>query len=109
MSDEPAGSGITSGANGSAPDLSANRSIVSAAGGSSADTRALDASIPGTSAADPRLRLQAIFSVHGDDERAYAIASELIDRLSVLANLPECECDVDISLERAPSHGQGCG
>jgi hypothetical protein len=56
------------------------------------------------------LRLQAIFSLHGDDdERAYATATELIDRLSALANLPECECDVDISLERAPSRGQGRG
>jgi hypothetical protein len=57
-----------------------------------------------------RLSLHAIFSVQGDDEeRAYATAARLIDRLSALANLPECECDVDISVERLSSHGQGCG
>jgi hypothetical protein len=61
-------------------------------------------------AAEPRLRVQAVFAVRGDDEeRAYAVAAELIDRLNAVANLPECECDVDISVERVPAHGQGSG
>jgi hypothetical protein len=60
--------------------------------------------------AEPRLRVQAVFAVRGDDEqRAYTIATELIDRLNALANLPECECDLDISLERVQVHGQGGG
>jgi hypothetical protein len=60
--------------------------------------------------AEPRLRVQAVFAVRGDDEeRAYAVAAELIDRLNAVANLPECECDVDISVERAPAHDQGSG
>jgi hypothetical protein len=61
-------------------------------------------------AADPTLRVQAVFAVRGEDEEhAYAIAAELIDRLNAVANLPECECDVDISVERTPAHGQGSG
>ena len=59
---------------------------------------------------DPALRVQAVFAVHGgDDERAYAVVAELIDRLNAIANLPECECDVDISVERAPAPDQGSG
>ncbi len=59
---------------------------------------------------EPQLRVQAIFAVRGDDEeRAYAIATELIDRLNAVANLPECECDLDISVERAPALSQGSG
>jgi hypothetical protein len=61
-------------------------------------------------AAEPRLRVQAVFSVRGEDEeQAYAVVAELIDRLNAVANLPECECDVDISVERAPARGQGSG
>lgn len=61
-------------------------------------------------AADPRLRVQAVFAVRGEDEeQAYAVATELIDRLNAVANLPECECDLDISVERAPAQGQGSG
>jgi hypothetical protein len=68
------------------------------------------ASLPRASATGSRLSLHAIFSVQGhDDEHAYARATQLIDRLSALANMPECECDVDISVERTPSHDQGCG
>jgi flagellar basal body rod protein FlgF len=66
--------------------------------------------LPRASTTGPRLSLHAIFSVQGDDEeRAYARAAQLIDRLSALANTPECECDVDISVERMPSRDQGCG
>jgi tripeptide aminopeptidase len=35
-----------------------------------------------------------------DDERAEAIVAEVVDRLHEAANLPECECDVDISVQR---------
>jgi hypothetical protein len=61
-------------------------------------------------AAQPRLRVQAVFAVRGDEEeQAYAVATELIDRLNAVANLPECECDLDISVERVPAQGQGSG
>lgn len=47
------------------------------------------------------LRVEAVFTVHGDDEAAaYAALTELIDRLNQVANLPECECDLDISVEQ---------
>ncbi len=60
--------------------------------------------------AEPHLRVQAVFAVRGEDEdRAYAIATELIDKLNAVANLPECECDLDISVERAHALSQGSG
>jgi hypothetical protein len=103
MSGEPSSPGVSA-ANGRAADAPADPGMVSPA-----DASAVGSSAAGTNATDPQLRLQAIFSVHGDDEQAFATATELIDRLSVLANLPECSCDVDISLQRAPSPGQGRG
>jgi tripeptide aminopeptidase len=35
-----------------------------------------------------------------DDERAEALATEIVDRVHEAANLPECECDVDVSMQR---------
>jgi tripeptide aminopeptidase len=34
------------------------------------------------------------------DERAEAVVAEVVDRLHEAANLPECDCDVDVSVER---------
>jgi len=34
------------------------------------------------------------------DERAEAVVAELVDRLHEAANLPECDCDVDIGVQR---------
>jgi tripeptide aminopeptidase len=34
------------------------------------------------------------------DERAEAIVAEIVERLHEAANLPECDCDVDISVQR---------
>jgi tripeptide aminopeptidase len=34
------------------------------------------------------------------DERAEAVAAELIDRVHEAANLPDCDCDVDVSVRR---------
>jgi hypothetical protein len=45
-----------------------------------------------------RLRVEAIFE--GVDERhAHTIAAEMIDRAHELANLPDCQCDVDVAVE----------
>jgi hypothetical protein len=45
-----------------------------------------------------RLRVEAVFQ--GVDEgHARTIAAELIDRAHELANLPDCQCDVDVSVE----------
>ncbi len=52
--------------------------------------------------AEPRttLRVQSVF--RGLDERqAQTIAAELIARAHELANQPESECDVDVSVELA--------
>jgi tripeptide aminopeptidase len=35
-----------------------------------------------------------------DGERAEAIVAEVVERMHEAANLPECECDVDISVQR---------
>jgi tripeptide aminopeptidase len=34
------------------------------------------------------------------DERAEALVAEMVDRVHEAANAPECECDVDVSVER---------
>jgi tripeptide aminopeptidase len=35
-----------------------------------------------------------------DDETAETLAAEIVDRVHEAANLPECSCDVDVSVER---------
>jgi tripeptide aminopeptidase len=35
-----------------------------------------------------------------EDERARSVVAEVVDRVHEAANLPECECDVDVSVER---------
>ncbi len=44
--------------------------------------------------------VQVVFHV-SSDEQAQAVASRMVDRAHEIANLPECECDVDVSVERA--------
>jgi hypothetical protein len=46
------------------------------------------------------VRVQAVFHV-SSDEQAQAVAARMVDRAQEIANLPECECDVDVSVERA--------
>jgi hypothetical protein len=36
------------------------------------------------------------------EQRAQALAAEMIDRAHELANLPDCECDLDVSVQLAP-------
>jgi hypothetical protein len=45
------------------------------------------------------VRVQAVFHVV-DDRQAQAVAARMVDRAYEIANLPECECDVDVSIER---------
>jgi hypothetical protein len=55
------------------------------------------------------LRVQAVFRV-ADDQQAQQIAARMIDRAHEVANLPECECDVDVSVELVrPENGGGLG
>jgi hypothetical protein len=45
-------------------------------------------------------------SFHAADERqAHTVAAKLIDSAHEIANLPECECDVDVSVETSPLQG----
>jgi hypothetical protein len=55
------------------------------------------------------LRVEAVFQVT-DDRQAQVVASRMIDRAHEIANLPECECDVDVSVELArPAHASDPG
>jgi hypothetical protein len=50
------------------------------------------------------VRVQAVFHV-SSDEQARAVAAKMVDRAHEIANLPECECDVDVSIERTGAEG----
>jgi hypothetical protein len=61
-------------------------------------------------AGDLGVTVTAVFSVGGEDEdQAYAVVAELIDQLNAVANMPQCECDLDVSVERTHAHAQGSG
>jgi hypothetical protein len=49
------------------------------------------------------LRVETIFRVT-DELHGQAVAAKLIDRVHEIANLPECECDVDVSVEWAQAN-----
>ncbi len=44
------------------------------------------------------LRVETVFHL-ADESQRQAVAAKLIDRAHELANSPECECDVDVSVE----------
>jgi hypothetical protein len=44
------------------------------------------------------LRVQAVFRV-SDERQAQNLAAQMVDRAHEIANLPDCECDVDVSVE----------
>jgi hypothetical protein len=54
----------------------------------------------------PVVRVQAVFHV-SSDEQAQAVAARMVDRAHEIANLPECECDVDVSIERTRADAIG--
>jgi tripeptide aminopeptidase len=46
-------------------------------------------------------RCTVVAEVRGmQDERAETVVAEIVQRLNEAANLPECECDVDVSVQR---------
>ena len=45
-----------------------------------------------------RLRVEAVF-LDVAEQHVQAVAAAMIDRANELANLPQCECDVDVSVE----------
>ena len=50
------------------------------------------------------LRVEAVFQ-GVEQGHAQRIAAELIDRAHELANLPDCQCDVDVSVEETAQDG----
>jgi hypothetical protein len=53
----------------------------------------------GGDGAHPAVRVQAVFHV-SSEAQAQTVAARMVDRAHEIANLPECECDVDVSIER---------
>ncbi len=49
----------------------------------------------------PAVRVQAVFHV-SNEAQAQAVAARMVDHAHEIANLPECECDVDVSIEHEP-------
>jgi hypothetical protein len=47
------------------------------------------------------VRVQAIFQV-ADERQGREVAAKMIDRAHEIANLPECECDLDVSVDWDP-------
>jgi hypothetical protein len=45
------------------------------------------------------VRVQTVFHV-ADDRQAQVVAAKMVDSAHEIANLPECECDVDVTIER---------
>ena len=54
------------------------------------------------------LRVCAVFHAV-DPERADRIAAEMVGRAHELANMPELECDVDVSIESVAPQEAGAG
>ncbi len=48
------------------------------------------------------LHVQAVFR-DVEEQHVETLAAEMISRAHELANRPECECDVDVSVHRAPA------
>jgi hypothetical protein len=49
-------------------------------------------------ATDGLLRVEMVFHL-ASESQGQVVAAKLIDRVHELANSPECECDVDVSVE----------
>lgn len=50
------------------------------------------------------LRVQIVFHL-ADDQQSQSVAARMIDSAHEIANLPECECDVDVSVELTNADG----
>jgi hypothetical protein len=65
-----------------------------------------------TSPSPRTLRVEAVFRDLAQ-ENMQTVAAAMIDRAHELANLPECECDVDVSVQSglagAPARPGGAG
>jgi hypothetical protein len=48
--------------------------------------------------------VQAVFHVT-DDRQAQMVVAKMIDSAHEIANLPECECDVDVNVETVAPEG----
>jgi hypothetical protein len=58
-----------------------------------------DLSAAGPQAMVSAVRVQVTFHVR-DERQAHAVAERMVDRAHEIANMPECECDLDVSVER---------
>jgi hypothetical protein len=53
----------------------------------------------------PTLRVETVFHL-ADERKAQALAAQMVDRAHEIANMPDCECDVDVSVEWASPDDQ---
>jgi hypothetical protein len=51
------------------------------------------------------VRVQVLFKACEQERSTRAAAARLVDSAHEIANLPECECDVDVSVEWEPADG----
>jgi hypothetical protein len=65
----------------------------------------VSADLPSDGAEQVRaVRVQAVFHV-ASDRQADEVAARMIDRAHEIANLPECECDLDVGVDRPQLDG----
>jgi acetylornithine deacetylase/succinyl-diaminopimelate desuccinylase-like protein len=50
------------------------------------------------------VRVRVDFKV-SDEQAAQAVTAKMVDRAHEIANQPDCECDVDVSVEWSPPDG----
>lgn len=62
----------------------------------------------GGNGAHSAVLVQAVFHV-SSDAQAQIVAARMVDRAHEIANLPECECDVDVSIERESPSSPSAG
>jgi hypothetical protein len=63
-----------------------------------------DSPIGGAQSAPTVLRVQVVFHTT-NDRQVQSVAAKMIDSAHEIANLPECECDVDVSVELVQPDG----
>ncbi len=58
-----------------------------------------DLSTAGSQATAHAVRVQVTFHVR-NERQAHVVTERMVDRAHEIANMPECECDLDVSVER---------
>ncbi len=84
--------------------MSASLSPSERSTGAATSSTAVPSTLRSSTAVSSTLRVEAVFR-DVDEQQAHAIAAEMISRAHELANLPECECDVDVNVQVGSPEG----